>query len=339
VREAAARRRLIVAATTIAERARGGDAAPSALVREALEAIDGCEAPAADVVSIDRVVERVWGEVQARRSGVGVDGVPTGLEALDERLTYVGLPRGQVTIAAGATSAGKSALALTMMLAAAERGLGVLCATLEDDPASVVKRALSRAARIDNRAMQRAVVGEGEMPALTEAMSELASRRIGFIDRVPPRIEDFMAAIERHVQREQVDLVVIDFLQLLESGGRHAKRQDEVDAVFGAIVRSARRLPCATLVVSQLRRTDERPPSKEDLYHSGALEQWAHTILLLWRPALPKFSHMISLLVAKQKNGPVGRIVLGWNAALCCYRNAPAADAEAFERALDGMTR
>jgi replicative DNA helicase len=339
VRDASSRRRILSAAAQIAERARDSELTVAALVRESVAELEKCESAGPAAVGIDTVVERVWEEVQARRRGEGTDGVPTGIPALDERLTYVGLPRGQVTIAAGATSAGKSALALTAMLSAARAGLGVLCATLEDDPAAVVKRALARIANIDNRAMQRAVVSESELDRLTPAMTELAQHRVAFLDRAPARIEDFCAAIERHVKHHDTALVVVDFLQLLESGGRHQKRQDEVDAVFGAIVRSARRLPCATLVVSQLRRTEGRPPTKEDLYHSGALEQWAHTILLLWRPDLPQFSRLVALLVAKQKNGPTGRLVVGWDASLCCYRNAPASDADAFERALDGMAK
>lgn len=335
VRDAAARRRLLETSTRIAERARSGDEPTATLVREAVAELELCETATAEIRTIDRVLESVWSEVQARRSGGGIDGVPTGIEELDERLTYCGLARGQVTIAAGATSAGKSALALTVMLATARAGLGVLCVTLEDSPEAVVKRALSRAARIDNRAMQRCVVGPGELSSLTDAMASLAQTRIAFIDRAPTQIEELCAAIERHVKHNETALVVVDFLQLLGSGARHQKRQDEVDAVFGALVRCARRIPAAMLVVSQLRRTEGRPPTKEDLYHSGALEQWAHTILLLWRPDLPQFSRLVALIVAKQKNGPVGRVALGWDAALCTYRNAPQADAEAFERALD----
>jgi replicative DNA helicase len=68
-----------------------------------------------------------------------------------------------------------------------------------------------------------------------------------------------------------------------------------------------------------MRRTRNQCPSKEDLYHSGSLEQWSHTIALLWKPEIENFPRMICLILAKQKNGPTGIIPLGWNPEFLSY--------------------
>jgi len=224
------------------------------------------------------------------------------------------------------------------VLEAARQGLGVLCCSLEDSPETVVRRALSRLSNIENRAMQRGVVGAGdEQRRFFEASHQLAQARVAFLDCIPHSISELTSTIRRHVREHKTDLVVIDFLQLLRSGERHRSRQDEVDAVFAEVVRMAREIPAATLVVSQLRRTGDRPPSKEDLYHSGALEQWSHTVLLLWRPNLPAFPGLVSLIVAKQKNGGTGRLALGWNGTTCSFCNPDPSEASRFEAALEKM--
>jgi replicative DNA helicase len=334
--DCAARRRIMQIAAGTSDRARTGEATADEVAEEAIRQLQNCEVGGNTAIGIEVLLKQIVDQVANRRDGEKADGVPTGITLLDERLTFNGWPRSQVTIAAGATSAGKSALALTSVLEAAGQGFDVLCCTFEDAPETVVRRALSRTAKIENRAMQRGVVGAGdEHRRFLEATNQLARTRVAFLDRVPPNIAELTSTIRRHVRENRTDLVVIDFLQLLRSGERHRSRQDEVDAVFSEIVRMAREIPAATLVVSQLRRTGDRPPTKEDLYHSGALEQWSHTVLLLWRPNLPAFPRLVSLIVAKQKNGGTGRLALGWNGTTCSYCDPDPAEASRFEAALE----
>jgi replicative DNA helicase len=290
--------------------------------------------------SIRQVLDEVWAEVQARASGVDdAPGIATGLQALDGKLTFGGLPRSQVSVLAGATSSGKSALANTCLLAAAKRGRSVLCCALEDDARAVAKRLLSQMTGVCNHQLQRGIVSEAERPALVEALGTLARTRVDFLERIPADISELTATIREHVRDHETELVIVDFLQLLRTTQHHRTRQDVVDHIFGELVAMAREIPAATLVVSQLKRTGDRAPTKEDLYHSGALEQWSHTVALLWRPELPDYPDMVSLIVAKQKNGPVGRIGLGWHAATVSYCNADHRRADDYAAALNKLPK
>lgn len=296
----------------------------SELVREVASLANRIEsARVSDVISVEVVATEVFNEFAAVRDGATTtrtSGIPTGITALDEQLTFGGLPRGNTTVLAGATSSGKSALANTCILSAARNKHGVLCVALEDSPSAVVTRMVSKRSGLNNKQLQRRIASPGEWSKLASAVSEICTYQIDFIDSAL-NITDLCSKIRCHVSKHNTGLVVIDYLQLLRSGIHSRSRQEDVDHVFGEIVRTSRRINAATLVVSQLKRTNNNMPTKEDLYHSGALEQWAHSICLLWRPELKERFPLCTLLIAKQKNGPTGQITIGWNGETCSYSN------------------
>lgn len=325
-----------------AQRVLSSDAEGADLVRELQDEARLVALPSAhDILQVGEIVAAVHKEaVAAREHGPehgALAGVPTGIEALDSRLTFGGIVRRHVTVLAGATSAGKSALANSIVLGSAKRGKSALIVALEDEARAVVCRLLSPLSGIANRQLQRRVIGEQEWDRLDEACMHLSSARLWFIDGWAGTVDDLTMRIRAFCERERVDVVVVDFLQLLRTGLKGAaSRQDHADYAFGALVAMARQIDAATVVVSQLRRTRGERPTKEDLYHSGALEQWSHTIGLLWRPEVagPAGQRCVGLLVDKQKNGPTGLVVLGWDGDHVSYSDPDPDLATEYEAAV-----
>lgn len=208
-----------------------------------------------------------------------------------------------------------------------------MCCSLEDSAKSYVIRMLSSRTGVDNARLQRGNVSKEELASVLAEASKLHGAPCEFIDRVPPSVDELCGMLRRAVRRTGARLLIIDYLQLIRAGQSFQKTQERVDYVFGAIVNMALALPdCATLLVSQLRRTRGRRPSVEDLYHSGMLEQGSNTILLLWRP--PINLPCACCDIAKQKNGVVGMKYLGWQARTSSFFDPRPTLVDQYESAL-----
>jgi replicative DNA helicase len=290
-----------------------------------------------DVVRVRDLIQQVLDEAEeVHRSGVEChSGVPTGLKALDSELTFGGWPRGRLSILAGKTSEGKSALATTCALGAMQSSCAVLCATLEDDAISALRRMLAAISGIDNRRVQRSAFEHSEWPAFVSASGQMTLCPLSFIERAAT-VEGLCSSIRSHALGEQTDLVIIDYLQLIRTTqGR--SQQEKTDHVLGEIVNLAHGLRnTAMVLVSQLRRVGDNRPTKEDLYHSGAIEQWAHTIGILWRAPV-RVPGCVTLLLEKQKQGPTGRVTLGWDAKTCSYTDPGPHEKQIYESAVAAL--
>jgi replicative DNA helicase len=251
-------------------------------------------------------------------------------------LTFEGLPRKLITALGGATSAGKSALGLACVLGATDAGHGALCVSLEDEAVATVKRALAIRSGINNTALQRGIVGPNERGPLNRVISELGSRNCWFLPRRIRKAEDIASAVRRHCREYPTGLVVIDFLQLVGVKKQTKSNQERVDAVLEIFVDLLDDIDAAVLLLSQLVRTYTNAPTKEDLYWSGAIEQWSHTIGLLWRAPV-EIAGCVGLIVDKQKNGPTGRIELGWDANLCSFRDPDPVTARSYAAAVAAL--
>jgi len=337
VRDAAFDRRAKDEISEALHKLSGRDLVQEVLSRcQALEAASGSRG----VVRMGEVIRRIYDqadEVFTQGGKPPIRGVPTGLRALDEKLTFGGWPMGRLSILAGKTSEGKSALASTCVRGAFRASAAVLCATLEDDASATVCRMLSAESGIDNRQLQRRVIDGQDWHAFMAAANSLGSAPVSFIEQAGS-VEALCRDIRAHVLGEKTDLLVIDYLQLIRTT-KGRTQQERTDHVLGEIVHLAHGLPeTATLLVSQLKRVGDQRPTKEDLYHSGAIEQWAHTIGILWRPAV-KVPGCVTLLLEKQKNGPTGRVTLGWDARTCSYSDPGPHEQREYEAAVEGLKR
>jgi replicative DNA helicase len=251
-------------------------------------------------------------------------GMSTGFPDLDKYTS--GLHNGDMIVIAARPSMGKTSLAMNVAeFVSVELKLPVGVFSLEMTSESLVLRMLCSRARVNLRDVREGFLAERDFPRLTAAAGKLASAPL-FIDDTPGlSILQLRARARRMAKQYQIKLFVIDYLQLLHSTSRKAdNRQQEIADISNGIKSLAKELQVPVIVLSQLNREVEkekgRKPRLSDLRESGAIEQDADVVGLLYRPssgdeeegAVPEEADAVamSLLIAKQRNGPTGEVPL-----------------------------
>lgn len=257
-----------------------------------------------------------------KRQGM-LTGVGTGFVDLDKMTT--GLHGGEMVVIAARPSMGKTSLAMNIAeYAAIEQKLPVGVFSLEMTSESLVMRMLCSQARVNLRNVREGFLVERDFPKLTAAAGRLAGAPLFIEDSSGLSILQLRAKARRMWQQYGIKLFVIDYLQLLHSTARRAEnRQQEIADISNGIKSLAKELDVPVIVLSQLNRELEkdkdRKPRLSDLRESGAIEQDADVVCLLYKPnrddeesgageeqeALP-----VNLLIAKQRNGPTGDVHL-----------------------------
>ena len=254
-----------------------------------------------------------------------LNGLGTGFPDLD-RMTD-GLHGSEMIVIAARPSMGKTSLAMNIVEhVVLEQNLPAGVFSLEMSAESLVLRMLCSIARVNLRSIREGFMSEADFPKLTSAAGRLAKAKLLIDDSAGLSILDLRARARRMHQQHGVKLFVIDYLQLLHSTSRRSQdnRQQEIADISNGIKALAKELKVPVLVLSQLNRELEkdksRKPRLSDLRESGAIEQDADLVGLLYKPSagddedgaqaeeadgLP-----VNLLIAKQRNGPTGDINL-----------------------------
>jgi replicative DNA helicase len=254
-----------------------------------------------------------------------LNGLGTGFPDLD-RMTD-GLHGQEMIVIAARPSMGKTSLAMNIVEhVVLEQNLPAGVFSLEMSAESLVLRMLCSIARVNLRSIREGFMSEADFPKLTSAAGRLAKAKLLIDDSAGLSILDLRARARRMHQQHGVKLFVIDYLQLLHSTSRRSQdnRQQEIADISSGIKALAKELKVPVLVLSQLNRELEkdksRKPRLSDLRESGAIEQDADVVGLLYKPSagddedgvqteeadgLP-----VNLLIAKQRNGPTGDINL-----------------------------
>lgn len=269
-----------------------------------------------------------------RRGQIG--GVPTGFPDLD-RLTD-GLHPGEMIVIAARPSMGKTALAMNIAEHAAIRaGVPTAVFSLEMTAESLVLRLLCAMAAVNLRDVRGGFLSEEAFRRMRAAMDQLAKAPLFIDDTAGLSILQLRARARRLAQIHRVGLIVVDYLQLLHSTSRRAQenRQQEIAEISGGLKALAKELSVPVLVLSQLNREVERErnrrPRLSDLRESGAIEQDADLVGLLYKPQSPDEDEPVEnpevgpimLYIAKQRNGPTGDVPLVFRRS--CTRFEPAA--------------
>jgi len=246
-----------------------------------------------------------------------ITGVPTGFERLDDLTS--GLQKSDLIIIAGRPSMGKTAFALNLAShAAVEMGLPVAVFSLEMAKEQLALRMLAADAKVDSQRLRRGLIGETDWPKLTAAASRLSEAPI-FIDDTPAITVLEMKAKARRLKAENgLELVVLDYLQLMRAGGRKDSREQEISEISRSLKALAKELNVPVIALSQLNRKVEdrtnRRPQMADLRESGAIEQDADVIAFIYRDEVYNKSEdnpekgIAEIIIGKQRNGPVGTV-------------------------------
>jgi replicative DNA helicase len=270
---------------------------------------------------VQPVAAKVLAKVEeySRRESHALTGLATGFRELDEMTS--GLQQSDLIIVAARPSMGKTALCLTIAQnAAIDEKAVVGIFSLEMSKEQLVMRMMASEAKVDASRFRRGVLSRDEWERLARAIGTLAEARM-FIDDTPGLSVLEMRAKARRLAAEQkrLDLIVVDYLQLM-SGGRSESRQQEVSQISRELKALAKEMNVPVIAVSQLSRAPEaRNPPKpmmSDLRESGSIEQDADVVAFIYREDYYKPTDenagMAELVISKQRNGPTGTIKLAF---------------------------
>ncbi len=248
--------------------------------------------------------------------GRRLTGLSTGYRQLDQLTS--GLQPSELIILAARPSMGKTALALNIAenVALGERR-AVAIFSLEMSKESLLLRLLSARARLDAHKFRSGLLGREDWKKMAATLAELAEAPLWIDDTGSTTVMEIGTKARRLKHDKGLDLVIVDYLQLLTARGKFSNRNEEVASLSRGLKSLAKELKVPVLVLSQLTRAPEREdrrPQLADLRESGAIEQDADVVLFIhrpnfYRPELPEEERRkAELIIAKQRNGPTDRL-------------------------------
>ena len=253
---------------------------------------------------------------EAVNSKGGITGVPTGFTLLDKMTS--GLHASELVVIAGRPGMGKTSFAMNIVQhAAMEKKIPTAVFSLEMSREQLATRLLCSQGRMDMQKVRTGELQSEDFAILAVAMQQLNEAPI-YIDDTPGLTALEMRSKCRRLKIEHgLGLVMIDYLQLMSGTSRSENRQQEISEITRQMKLMARELQVPILLLSQLNRAsekrDQQRPILADLRESGAIEQDADIVLFISRSMTPEANPNEALvIVAKQRNGPVGDVPLIW---------------------------
>ena len=319
VKDAATLRHLISTCSRIAAEAYAPQESAADIVQQAHKAITdiGGAVEKSKVVTVadglDATVDRVMALYETRSNG----GLLTGYAKLDEMLN--GIERGSVTVLAARTSVGKTALALNLANNVALQGKNVLVMSLEMQSNQLNDRLLYMIGGIEKRRVIGHYYSRKQLAGLlSEAAKKTQYANIYVYDDARVTVFDIANRIRSFRRERPLDLVIVDYLQLITSTNRKAQRQEQVAEISRELKITAGMEDVPLLVLSQLNREAENgDPQLSHLRESGAIEQDAENVLLMARGD----GNVIRINIAKNRQGPTGIIGLVFDKDIQAFRD------------------
>jgi replicative DNA helicase len=324
VKDKATLRKLIFNAQRVIDRCLTGEEEPDEILANAEESLLKLgEGRTRDQLSSPQsIVERFPGGVNAFLDpSQRLSGLSTGFKKFDEMTG--GLHGGELFILAARPSMGKTALALNIAQHVATHPAirkPVAVFSLEMSSSSLLTRLLCAAARVDQHKFRSGYLSAEERRKLQVALGDLTEAPLFLDDTAGVNLMDVHAKLRRMQSEHGLSLVVIDYLQLMSSRGRSENRNQEVSAISRGLKLMAKDLDVPFLVLSQLSRASEtRPgdhkPQLSDLRDSGSIEQDADLVAFIFREEVYRKDRedlrgLADLVIAKQRNGPIGTVPL-----------------------------
>jgi len=300
-----------------------------------------------DFESVENLLPATYEKLEEiRHQKRSVTGLPTGFVELD-RLTS-GLHESDYVIIAARPSIGKTALALSMASnVATKEKKGVAIFSLEMAKEQLVVRLMSSKFKVDAQKLRNGTLKMKEFKKIAHNLRTLSSAPIYIDDSPSQTVLDMRAKTRRLFRRHEIGLIIVDYLQLITTNGRSESRQQEITTISRQLKALARELKVPLIALSQLSRQVESRESKRpilaDLRESGALEQDADVVMFIYRAEVYKKKKVLiddieypsdgiaEVIIAKQRNGPVGSRHLSFKKNYVSFENLDLSSIEPFD--------
>lgn len=266
----------------------------------------------------DIVVDAMRSIEAAARSSGEVTGIPTGFFDLDYKTA--GFQKNNLILIAARPAMGKTAFVLNIAnYIAVKHNTVTAFFSLEMSKVDLVKRILSMHSKVDSQKMRKGNLDDNEWEKLVESTKVVGNSKL-LIDDSSMTIADIRTKCRKFKMERDLGLVIIDYLQLMNAGGRVESRQQEISTISRALKMLAMELNIPIIALSQLSRAVEARPDKRpmlsDLRESGAIEQDADVVMFIYRDDY--YNHdsdepgVAEIIIGKQRSGPTGTVKLGW---------------------------
>jgi replicative DNA helicase len=332
VEAASVRRRMISAATTIANLAYEQEEDISVTIDSAEQALFSIseERTTRDLVAVKDVARAYLDRIEElHERGDEIIGVPTSYTDLDRLLG--GLNKSDLIIIAARPGMGKTALQLAIGQAAARRyGKRIAMFSLEMSAEQLVQRMIAAETRIDSQRLRRGDLEDHEWPIFYEAVGRISETQI-FIDDTPSISPLQLRTKCRRLYSEHgIDVVMVDYLQLMQTERSYGNRVQEISEISRALKGLARELDIPVVANSQLSRAveqrNDKRPMLSDLRDSGSIEQDADVVMFIYRDEYYRHEeserpNIAEINIAKHRNGPTAVVDLFWQGQLATFRN------------------
>ncbi len=320
VKEKSVLRQLIHTADLIQQRALDADEDADAILDKAESDIFQVaeERVRAGLIGVKELVKENYGRLEKMmEEGRRLTGVSTGYLNLDN--DTAGLQPGELIILAARPSMGKTSLALNIAenVALSDEPRPVAIFSLEMSKESLLLRLLASMGRVDAHKFRNGHLGHEDWNKISKVLNRLGDAPLWIDDSASSTVMEMGAKARRLKRDKGLDLLIVDYLQLIAARGRFGNRNEEVSSISRALKGLAKELKIPVLVLSQLTRAPEREdrkPQLADLRESGAIEQDADVVLFINRPGFyktdlpPEERAKCELIIAKQRNGPTGSL-------------------------------
>lgn len=322
VKDKSTLRKLIRASTDIIENSYNKQDDVEAIVDLAEKKIFniGSNRNTGDFEAMSTVLERGFFEIEKMFNNKGgVTGVASGFPELDSKTS--GFQKGDMILIAARPSMGKTTFALNLAQYAALRGgKSIAVFSLEMSKEQLAYKLLCSEANVDMLKLRTGNLEDRDWENIAKASGPLASAKIFIDDTAGISVMEMRSKCRRLKIEHGIDMIVIDYLQLMSGSRGSESRQQEVSEISRSIKALAKEMECPVIALSQLsrapeQRTDHRP-MLSDLRESGSIEQDADLVMFLYRDEYynkeTEDKNVAECIIAKQRNGPTGTVKLAW---------------------------